>query len=578
MKGVWRRRSDRRRWIRETAIGLLMLPLSFVPIWLYAAHTGDGYLMYLRGRYTIYPPSTPELRASDVALVSSNRRLQVDGVPVLVYHGIGRSSSDTIGDDRYVVSRSRFAEQMRLLQRLGFTAIDTAELAGYLQHDASSSLPPKPILITFDDGRTDAMLQADPILRDTGMRATMFIIGSKTTSGSFYYEQQAELRHFASTGRWDLEAHTYDLHHLVSSPGGPRSALVAVLPHETMKAYAERVSGDTDREDATIRDLSGKTPDAFAYPYGDWARNVPAVASVLQHELAGHYSLAFDQDGQSGWRFALPGDNPLHVHRLQVANWTGPEFMERLSAAARLSKTTYDERGIGLEYSARELATAALDQPKAPEPATDVVRSVDTGGRKLIALTFDNGPSPFTPQVLDELDRYHQHGTFFVRSGEVAGARKLLQRMLVSADEVATDVAPTPTLRPTKPAGIRLERATTAVESALPTAPTLTRAFDTGATPFAQIARRHGLQSIGWSIDPGDDRNPAPAAIAKRVLAALSPGAIVILHDGGDSERWRTVQALPAILDGLRARGYRSLTVSGLLRAGVTTSREQAVR
>ena len=70
----------------------------------------------------------------------------------------------------------------------------------------------KPVLITFDDSRTEAMLQADPILAATGMRAVMFVSGGHASSGSLFAEQWEQPRGLSrSSGRWELENRTNDL-------------------------------------------------------------------------------------------------------------------------------------------------------------------------------------------------------------------------------------------------------------------------------------------------------------------------------------------------------------------------------
>src|SRR5581483_5550259 len=155
----------------ELVLGLLMIPLSLVPIVLYLTKTPEGYLMYLRGRYALAAPATPGLDRADRAYAAAAfRRLPVDGVPVLVYHGIGRTW-ETGPDRPFVVSRAHFAAQMRTLQDAGFHAIDSADLVRFIRTGDRSLLPRRPVLITFDDGRTDAMLEATPILRATHLSA-----------------------------------------------------------------------------------------------------------------------------------------------------------------------------------------------------------------------------------------------------------------------------------------------------------------------------------------------------------------------------------------------------------------------
>jgi peptidoglycan/xylan/chitin deacetylase (PgdA/CDA1 family) len=73
-----------------------------------------------------------------------------------------------------------------------------------------------------------------------------------------------------------------------------------------------------------------------------------------------------------------------------------------------------------------------------------------------------------------------------------------------------------------------------------------------------------GLKTIIWDVDPVDWSTPGSGAVYSRVVGAVQPGSIVIMHDGGGN-RGGTLAALPAIIDTLRARGYRFATVTQLL-------------
>ena len=320
------------RGLRETIVGLVMIPLSVVPIWLYVTKTDDGYLMYLRARYALAPPSTPRLSHEQYRLASAARHQREVGVAVLLYHGIGRTSTDG-GGSRFVISRTRFAEQMRALDAAGYRAITCRMLAGYLRNGRSRNLPRKPILITFDDGRFDAMLQADPILRDTHLRATMFVIAKRAQDGALYYATSDELRGYVRSGRWEIENHTYDLHSGQQVGRFSRSALATPHAGETLSHYRWRISRDLDRAQHS---LGG--PIAFAYPFGDWGEEAPAgVAQVLHRVLRKRFLLAFDQDGQSSWRSAIPGDDRLRIHRLEVSDWTPVALLARLRVGSRRS-------------------------------------------------------------------------------------------------------------------------------------------------------------------------------------------------------------------------------------------------
>ena len=73
-----------------------------------------------------------------------------------------------------------------------------------------------------------------------------------------------------------------------------------------------------------------------------------------------------------------------------------------------------------------------------------------------------------------------------------------------------------------------------------------------------------GMQTITWDVDPRDWTTPGASAVYSRVVGAARAGSIILMHDGG-GPRGGTLEALPRIIDTLRARGYRFATVSALL-------------
>jgi len=73
-----------------------------------------------------------------------------------------------------------------------------------------------------------------------------------------------------------------------------------------------------------------------------------------------------------------------------------------------------------------------------------------------------------------------------------------------------------------------------------------------------------GMRTVTWDVDPSDWSNPGSGAVYGRVIDAVQPGSIVVMHDGG-GDRGGTLAALPSIIDTLRGRGYEFATVSELL-------------
>lgn len=181
--------------------------------------------------------------------------------------------------------------------------------------------------------------------------------------------------------------------------------------------------------------------------------------------------------------------------------------------------------------------------------------------RPIVALTFDDGPSEYTPGFLDVLRREHVPGTFFEIGQEMAGRESTMRRILREGDEIGNH-----TMHHTEfPSYGDIAPTTSLIESITHFRPCLFRPPG-GAVDSAVIAAAaaDGLRTITWDVDPVDWSTPGTGAIYSRVVGATQPGSIVLMHDGGGN-RSETLAALPSIIDTLRGRGYRFETVTELL-------------
>lgn len=190
----------------------------------------------------------------------------------------------------------------------------------------------------------------------------------------------------------------------------------------------------------------------------------------------------------------------------------------------------------------------------------------------VVALSFDDGPDPrYTPAILDILDDFDVKATFFMEGDHVGSNERLARRVLIRGHEVGNHTFDHSDLLSLDTAGVKdqLDRADRAFASADIDRPTLFRPprgrFDTDA---AAAVREAGLVNAGWThglcIERWTRRLPPDAAM-QAMLARVRPGAILLGHDGGEHDRTNTVQALPFLLQGLRDRGFRVVTVGELL-------------
>ena len=210
--------------------------------------------------------------------------------------------------------------------------------------------------------------------------------------------------------------------------------------------------------------------------------------------------------------------------------------------------------------------------------AKEVLRGVSVRER-VVALSFDDGPDPrWTPRVLSLLGRFHDTATFFVTGENAAAHPALIRREIAQGDQVGDHTYSHPHLErlPALVVQTQIERAARAIERAGAPPPTLFR------PPFGQLdatvsrtARRDGLELVLWSVcvERRVDHGPIPAEVAS-ILSLIRPGSIILAHDGGEPDRSRTLAALPLLLRGLRAHGYKAVTIGRLL----TLSRRRAAR
>lgn len=229
--------------------------------------------------------------------------------------------------------------------------------------------------------------------------------------------------------------------------------------------------------------------------------------------------------------------------------------------------TAVESNTVGGARSATE-ASAPPRRPARPVVAPGTIFKRVSTDQRLIALTFDDGPSPNLHAVLDALSRADARATFFVVGERCAGHDALLCDIVASGNELANhswdhqEVDGDPS---TGEIVRSLARTSSRLDEATQETPTLFRPpagkYD---GRLAGITEDLGLATALWDIHSGDTNGDSAGRIAATVLGQAHPGGIVLMHETAPA----TVEALPTLIDGLRARGYRLVTVSELLAAG----------
>lgn len=191
---------------------------------------------------------------------------------------------------------------------------------------------------------------------------------------------------------------------------------------------------------------------------------------------------------------------------------------------------------------------------------------------KLIAVTFDDGPSRQTPAILDVLGEHGALATFFVLGERVEGKEEVLGRIMAEGHEVGNHTYSHPHALNLDDG--ELEHDIGRCQRVLAAAAPVVMRPPYGEDPVrtARLAARRGLPTTAlWSIDPKDFLEHDPAAIARVMETEAAPGAIIDLHDGWprvtstERDRTPTIEALQLALPRLAEEGYRFVTVSQLL-------------
>jgi cellulose synthase/poly-beta-1,6-N-acetylglucosamine synthase-like glycosyltransferase/peptidoglycan/xylan/chitin deacetylase (PgdA/CDA1 family) len=273
-----------------------------------------------------------------------------------------------------------------------------------------------------------------------------------------------------------------------------------------------------------------------------------------------------------GQPYGAPAPQTLHhIPVIEDIDFEGAGELLRVEAYPQSGDRTFEV----------DRDTADIDDESYTKLPTGYVIRQFGAARKMIALTFDDGPDPdWTPQILDILKTEHVPATFFVIGSNAEAYPELVQQMVDDGQEVGNHTFTHPNLSETPASMIPLElnatqrlfQALTGRSMRLFRPPYLGDAEPTDADEIVpvQIAQDMGYITVGEHIDPVDWELPGAETIVNRTLALVHsarpglPRNIVLFHDAG-GDRSQTIEALPEIIEKLKAQGYRFVPVSKLI-------------
>lgn len=200
-------------------------------------------------------------------------------VPVLMYHSLLK---DTSRAGPYVIPPTLFASDLAWLKSHGYETVLMQDLINYV--DNGTSLPEKPVVITFDDGYYNNYLYGFPILQEQNMKAVISIIGLYTDKFSAADENNAYYSHctwpqineMLQSGLVEIQNHTYNLHTYNNGRHG-----CAKKAGESLASYQSLLCEDVLKLQNRITEMTGTVPTTFTYPFGSFSSETKQIIGEL---------------------------------------------------------------------------------------------------------------------------------------------------------------------------------------------------------------------------------------------------------------------------------------------------------
>lgn len=202
-------------------------------------------------------------------------------VPILLYHRIDVSPINS----RYYVPPEKFEEQMKLLHDWGYTSITTAMLIQAINE--GTALPPRPFLLTIDDGNLDNYMNAFPITQKYGFNGVLYLVGNYIGTENYMTVEQILEMHEAG---WEVGSHS--LSHL-----------------DLTKLEPDAIRSEIVGSREMLEKMLGAPVSTFAYPFG--AYNESAMDYV---KFAGYIGAM----GASGYTPAQGKWNLFYLQRVEI--------------------------------------------------------------------------------------------------------------------------------------------------------------------------------------------------------------------------------------------------------------------
>lgn len=217
----------------------------------------------------------------------------------------------------------------------------------------------------------------------------------------------------------------------------------------------------------------------------------------------------------------------------------------------------------GLMAMAIDIPSEQAEEPEATMPEPETEPAVE-GRQPMVAITFDDGPSKYTWDILDTLADNNAKATFFVVGNRVENYKSTARRIVDDGHEIATHTWSHANLTKLSQDGMKVEinQSLDAIKSVTGADVRLLRPpYGSVNTELRSVARYLGLTLVLWSVDTEDWLSLDPKAVYRVVMEEVKDGSIILCHDLKEE----SAIAMEYVIPELVARGYQLVTVSELL-------------
>ncbi|PYG87841.1 polysaccharide deacetylase [Ruminiclostridium sufflavum DSM 19573] len=205
-------------------------------------------------------------------------------VPIVMYHSILKKSAEM---GKYVITPREFENDLIYLKNHNYKTINMTDLINYVYHN--SEIPPKPVIITFDDGNLNNYIYGKPLLEKYEMKAVISVVGKyseqfsdtlasnipPTNNPNYAYASWEQIKEMSSSGYFEIQNHTYNLHSTGKRLGIKRKK------GENTEAYKDMLKADIIKLQDKLTEVTGIRPNTFTYPFGYISKESKEVLKSL---------------------------------------------------------------------------------------------------------------------------------------------------------------------------------------------------------------------------------------------------------------------------------------------------------